>query len=291
LSSAAPSLPVRVSRDKRKVNDWSLVLTAANVEHDVRPVELDWVVLVGDDDLAPALVALEAFDHEQRQAAAGPPPVAEYGRTHAALWYAAALVLFYFWVEYSPAGAVWEDGGRAYAARIRAGELWRVVTALTLHANLVHVLGNAVIGAVFAGALSRAVGPGTALWVMLLSGGLGNLVNALLRGSAHAAVGASTAIFGAFGALAGLQSARRYHSILTRRKAWVPAAAALAMLAMLGAGEDSDVWAHLFGLLAGFGAGIGVANVFRRPPAPRTEHVLVVLGVLAVTACWLLVLW
>lgn len=272
------------------MDDWSLVLTSANVEHDVRPVDRDWVVLVGDDDLAAALVALDAYDHEQRQAAAGPPPTREYGRTYAALWYSLALVLFFFWVEYGPVGDVWEDAGRAYAARIRAGEWWRVITALTLHANFVHVLGNAVIGAVFAGALCRALGPGTALWAMLLSGGLGNLVNALLRSSAHAAVGASTAIFGAFGVLAGLQSAQRYRINSSRRKAWMPAAAALAMLALLGAGEDSDVWAHLFGLVAGFGTGVGVGTAARRAPTPRTEHALVAAGVLAIIACWFLAL-
>lgn len=272
------------------MNDWSLVLTSANIEHDVRPVGSAWILLVGDDDLAAALAALEAYDHEQRQAAGNPPPALEYGRTFAALWYSVALVLFFFWVELGPFTDVWEDAGRSYSARIRAGEWWRVITALTLHANFVHVFGNAVIGAVFAGALCRAVGPGTALWVMLLAGGAGNLVNALLRSSAHAAVGASTAIFGAFGALAGLQAVHRYRFISSRRKAWVPAAAAIAMLALVGAGEDTDVWAHFFGLVAGFGTGIGVATAIRRIPTPKTEHALVALGVLAIAACWLLAL-
>jgi membrane associated rhomboid family serine protease len=283
-----PNLPVRLSREKRKADEWSLVLTSADIEHDVRPEGRDWVVLVGDDDLAAALTALDAYDYEQRQAAESPPPVLEYGRSHAAIGYFAALISFFIWVEYLARTYVWEDAGRAYSTRIRDGEWWRAVTALTLHTDFVHVLGNAVVGGVFGGALCRAIGPGAALWVMLIAGGGGNLINALIRNVPHAAVGASTAVFGAFGALAGLQAMHRYRFISSRRKAWLPAAAALAMLAMLGVGENSDIWAHFLGLLVGFVAGLLVGEVMRRPPTPTTEYPLIAAGLAAVIFCWLL---
>lgn len=286
--TAETHLPVRVAHEKRKADDWSLVLTAADIEHDVRPSGHDWVVLVGDDDLARALAALDSYDHEQRQARIVPPAPIEYGQTFAAFGYVAALLLFYLWVESIGDTFAWESAGRAYAARIVAGEWWRTVTALTLHANLTHVLGNVVFGALFGGALCRAVGPGTALWIMLVAGGGGNLANAYLRGGAHASVGASTAVFGAFGALAGLQSAHRYRFIVGRHRAWVPLGAAAAMLAMVGVGEETDIWAHLLGLIVGFAAGVAVAYVYDRPLPAATERQLAVAGILAVAVCWLL---
>jgi membrane associated rhomboid family serine protease len=277
---------VRVAHDKRKADDWSLVLTAADIEHDVRPAGHDWVVLVGDDDLEGALAALAAYDHEQRLAQIEPPTRLEYGPTFAALVYVAALLLFYGWVEALADTFAWESAGRAYASRIVAGEWWRTVTALTLHANFTHVLGNAVFGAVFGGALCRLVGPGTALWIMLLAGGGGNLLNAYLRGTAHASVGASTAVFGALGALAGLQSAHRYRFLAGKRKAWVPLGAAAAVLAMLGVGEETDIWAHLLGLIVGVAAGGAVVSVYDRPLRPAIEYSLAAAGFVAVALCW-----
>jgi len=283
-----PNLPVRVAREKRKVNDWSLVLTAADIEHDVRPVGSNWVVVVGDEDLEAALETLDTYDQEQRLAQIKPPPPIEYGPTQAALWYMGALVLFYLWVEYGGDTYAWEEAGRAYSVRIRAGEWWRAVTALTLHANFMHAFGNAVVGAIFGGALCRVVGPGTALCLMLLAGGAGNLANAYLRGTTHAAVGASTAVFAAFGALAGLQTVRRYRFIENRKRAWLPLGAAFAMLAMLGVGEDTDIWAHLLGLIGGIVGGIGVADLQRRAPAPAAERVLIAVGAGLIVSCWAL---
>jgi membrane associated rhomboid family serine protease len=282
------NLPVRVARDRRKADDWSLVLTAADIEHDVAPAGRDWVVLVGDDDLARALAALDAYDQEQR-AAFTETAAADYGPTYAGWVASGVLLLFYIWVEYIADANVWHDAGRAYAPRIVRGEWWRAITALTLHANLGHVVSNAVAGAVFGGTLCRVVGPGTGLWVMLLAGGVGNLVNAYLRAGPHAAIGASTAVFAAFGALAGLQSARRYRFVPSRSKAWVPLGAAVAMLAVLGASQETDVWAHLFGLAAGFVAGVAVAYAHRLP-GPTAERALVAAAIAAVAGSWLLAL-
>jgi membrane associated rhomboid family serine protease len=295
--TSEPNLPVRVARERRRADEWSLVLTAADIEHDVAPAGRDWVVLVGDDDLAAALEALDAYDQEQRAAQREPPAPIEYGPTLAGPAYFIALLMFHFWVEYIGDTFAWEDAGRAYAARIVNGEWWRAATALTLHAGLGHVLANTVAGSVFAGVLCRITGPGTALWIMLLAGGAGNLVNAYLRAGPHAAIGASTAVFGALGALAGIEAMRRYrpaapgppvveHPLMRRRKVWIPIGAAVAILAMLGAGAQTDVWAHLFGLVAGFVAGGAAAHLHQRPPSAMIEWPLAAAGVLVVAGCW-----
>jgi membrane associated rhomboid family serine protease len=109
------------------------------------------------------------------------------------------------------------------------------------------------------------VGPGGAL--VLLAGAGGNLANAFLYGSAHVSVGASTAVFGAVGILGSLGMVRRRRRALSRWRAWLPVAAALALLGMLGSsGERVDIWAHLCGLLVGAVLGMVSALVMPRIP-------------------------
>jgi len=146
----------------------------------------------------------------------------------------------------------WFERGGADAGRLLQGEFWRTVTALTLHADLVHVLSNAVGMAVFLGAVSSLLGPGTGCALVLLAGASGNLANALLQPSTHVSIGASTSVFGAIGLLGGLGLARHRRRTLMRRRAWLPMAAAFALVGLLGtAGQRVDLWAHFFGFVCG----------------------------------------
>ena len=95
----------------------------------------------------------------------------------------------------------WFEPGAALSARILAGETYRTVTALTLHAHFAHVFGNAVVAFVLLGAVGQALGPGVAALLTLLAGASGNWATAQWYGPGHASLGASTAIFGALGLL------------------------------------------------------------------------------------------
>ncbi|WP_285905209.1 rhomboid family intramembrane serine protease [Pseudodesulfovibrio pelocollis] len=185
---------------------------------------------------------------------------------------AMALLVLFFWAynrAYPGLGlypALWLELGSADAGRILSGQWWRLFTALTLHGDGAHVLGNAVIGGVFVWLASRRLGAGFAWLLTMLSGGLGNLVNAMVLAAPHNAIGFSTATFGAAGVLAaiapfavggglhglGLSSeplGQRVARVL--RSALVPVAAGLGLLAMLGTGENTDLGAHLFGFASG----------------------------------------
>jgi membrane associated rhomboid family serine protease len=182
---------------------------------------------------------------------------------------------------------IWFERGSADAERILLGELWRTVTALSLHADLPHVLANALFGALFLGAVCGALGAGVGCALVLLSGAGGNLLNALFQSSHHVSVGASTAVFGAVGLLSGLAVARRRRQQSQRRHAWLPIGAGLAILAMLGTtGARTDLWAHLFGLLAGGVLGIPVGFALPRPPRPLVQWILGGAALLAVLYCW-----
>ena len=77
--------------------------------------------------------------------------------------------------------------------------MWRLTTALTLHADLGHIVANSVFGGLF-GLLGRPhLGTGVAWFCIVLGGTLGNALNALARPDEFASIGASTATFAAVG--------------------------------------------------------------------------------------------
>ena len=162
--------------------------------------------------------------------------------------------------------------GNADAFRIvEQHELWRCVTALSLHSDWGHVLANALSGTLFIGFVGRSLGPGLGLLLVLLAGALGNLANAIHHGAFHHSVGASTAVFGALGLLSGLAAARRERGRYRHARFWLPLAAALGILAMLGTGGARvDYGAHLYGMAMGMGLGFLAALGTRKanPEAP-----------------------
>ena len=133
------------------------------------------------------------------------------------------------------------------------GAWWRAVTALTLHADVLHLAGNIVAALVFVSAVGRWLGGGLgALARSWRPATAGNLLTAVRHHTNHDSVGASTATFAALGLIAGLQVARRLRLRTRPGYAWVPIGAGLGMFAMLGVAAGTDYYAHLFGL--GFGS-------------------------------------
>jgi len=185
----------------------------------------------------------------------------------------------------------WYALGNADAGRILTGEWWRLVTALTLHSGGVHLAGNIVVGGIFINRLCRDLGTGLGWGLVLLSGILGNLANALVQPSNHHSIGASTAVFGAVGLLAAVNMMRyRFH---LRRRWPLPVAAALGLLALLGAGgENTDIGAHLFGFCFGSGLGMltGVIIDKKGRLSPKANRVLVATACGFLLCCWWLAL-
>jgi membrane associated rhomboid family serine protease len=179
---------------------------------------------------------------------------------------------------------VWFERGSADAARLMAGEWWRAITALTLHADVPHLIGNALATVILVTAVCWNLGPGVGLWLVLLAGAGGNALTAIAHRTDHVSVGASTATFGAIGILAALRIAGRTGS--GRRKWWVVLAAGLALLALLGTGPHADILAHLFGFLVGGGLGLIAALGLRRPVPALVQWLLVVAFAAVLVLAW-----
>jgi membrane associated rhomboid family serine protease len=160
------------------------------------------------------------------------------------------------------AQVVWFAKGSAEASRILAGEWWRCATALTLHADLAHALGNAASGWLLLEAVARRIGPGRTALLALLAGVGGNALTALVVRGHFDSIGASTAVFGVLGAATMLQA------FLRVRRGWLVVSAGLALLGTLGTGEHADLFGHLFGFSVGAALGV-LAVPFARSPKSR----------------------
>ncbi|HYA27221.1 MAG TPA: rhomboid family intramembrane serine protease [Acidobacteriota bacterium] len=278
---------LRVTGDPHLAEEWELVLLAQGLSPSLRRSPDGVVLSVPQEEVDRALASLSAYERENPGKPAARVESMDSANLVAGVAVGLMLLIFFpITVQWLPALS-WFARGGADAERILHGELWRSVTALTLHADVAHALSNAIAAALFLSAVSSMVGAGLGGALVLLAGAGGNLANALLHGSPHIAVGASTAVFGAVGLLAGLGMTRRRRSALSRWRAWLPVAAALALLGMLGSGgQRVDIWAHLFGLLVGAVLGILVAVVAPRPPGSCIQWACGAAAFAAIIYCW-----
>lgn len=288
MDASPPPVALRTTRRRAQADEWALVLAAEGVDALVTGSPEGFVLAVPAAECERAERALASFARENVRPPPPPAPPAIDPRAERHAFALACSLLVVFAVT-GPGGGPFGDRLEASAQAIRDGAVWRSITALLLHADAAHVLGNAIAGALFLGAVFRAFGFGVGSTLALASGGLGNLINALLRHPDHATIGASTAVFGALGIAAGHALVRR-RAALRGRPPWLPLGAAFALLAFLGtAGERVDLWAHAFGLVAGIVLGGAAACVPLAWLASRTLQWTAGAATLAAiaAACWM----
>jgi len=280
---------LRTTSSTTQAGDWALVLAAAGIRYRLDEGEAGFSLAVEPADLDAAEAALVAFDAEGLPEAA--PPAPDVGASVLGPLAAIGFCAMFLVTGTREGGSRWFDAGAASAQQIAAGQWWRAVTALTLHADLLHLAGNVVAALIFVSAAGRWLGGGLAAVLILASATAANLLTAAVHRTAFVSVGSSTAIFAALGLVAGLQVVRRLRA--RRGYAWVPLGAGLALYAMLGVGEGADRYAHLFGLGIGALVGLGVARAQARAPRMLSAGFQALLGAVAlalVTSCWALAL-
>lgn len=256
-TASAVLLPLAsVGRDE--VELCSLVLLAVNISHRVVKGQDGWWLELAPADLELASDNLAAFAEENRN---WPPPAREVeiealdpNKGWGLFALLAGLMAFHGVTGPWDANNQWFEQGAVVSRQVlTGGELWRVITALTLHADVSHLLGNVALGGLVLSYLASQTGIG-AVWLLALTTGAGgNYLNALYHGGSHRSVGFSTAVFGVIGCLCGLRllGAKAARSIL------LPLGAGAGMLAMLGTeGEKTDVGAHIWGLGVGVMLGL-----------------------------------
>lgn len=274
---------------RKKAREWDLVLQAMGIPHRFENTEEGVKIRVAPSRRREASRQIKLYEQEL----SGSERYTDYPRAVTALVPSLAvflaIYLFHFFISVIYPDIPFRDAGAADSAVILSGEWWRLITALTLHADLGHVLSNLILLAVIGGALGGLLGPGWAYLLVLVSGMGGNILNALVHQSAYSSIGASTAVFGAAGILGAMQVSPRYRHL--PGGALGPFAAAAGLLAFLGMGEHTDIGGHVFGFLSGTVLGLLAGFVL---PAMRKNTLFQVLaGIAAVTsilAAWFLAL-
>jgi membrane associated rhomboid family serine protease len=277
--------------DLRVAQEFGLVLDARGIPYELTHERPRWRVNVPPEWAAAAARELMSYAAENAKPRGGEVELEDFGAGWVgAAGYALVIVVVSILATRQIGAVDWYTLGRADALAIKGGEWWRAVTALTLHADYEHLLGNAVFGCFFGYFVGRHVGDGRAWALILGAGACGNLLNAAVHTTGHLSVGASTAVFAALGLLAALAWHHGYLRYTPWRKRFAPIFAGIALLAYTGtAGENTDLGAHLFGFLSGLGCGL----VWRRRPAKTTRFAQFAYasGALAVlTVCWALAL-
>ena len=250
---------------RQQAEQWSLVLRAADIPSTIEFERHSWVIKVSLVHEKEALREIAAYMEENSdwppdrpKKKIQPPALTKYQPPTILMM--GALAILYVITGPWDAGSDWFSQGAVSGKQIlEHGQWYRLVTGLTLHADVVHLVGNVLIGGILVHFLCRLLGHGLGWFLILASGTIGNFVNILLHGNPHNSVGFSTAIFGTIGILSGYQAVSKKSAAL--KEILLPLAAGAGLLALLGTGgQRTDLGAHFFGLLTG--AVLGALLVF-----------------------------
>jgi membrane associated rhomboid family serine protease len=271
-----------------RANELALVLIARDVPFQRRAGADGWELWVPLTKAPEAAAELTLYRHENAREI-GSRPLAEIGdgRFGVAAYLATLLAAFValhgdlFYLD-------WLGSGRLEAGAVLAGEWWRAVTALTLHIELAHLLGNLAFGSFFGYFVGRYLGTGVGWLAVVLAASMANVLNAWVEPPTHRSIGASTAVFAMLGMLAAYTWRRGFLRHTPWRARIAPIVAGLGLLAFTGtAGENTDLGAHLFGFVVGICAGLALARASASwLCSARVQHVAAALAVALVLMAW-----
>ncbi|HMA12926.1 MAG TPA: rhomboid family intramembrane serine protease [Steroidobacteraceae bacterium] len=267
----------------------AFVLTAVLIDNEIIEEPGGFALCVSQRQAAHAAYHLHQYDEERRRPRPRLPALVQFPHAwRGAVAYCVVVML----VALAAASHVFArdlfDVGAVRGGMLPAGQWWRAFTALTLHWDLEHLLGNLGGGALFGYFAARQLGNGRAWLLVLLAAGAANLIEVTLVAGNFISAGASTAVFATVGLLAA-------HTWRTRRgfglPGWrqaAPLIGGLLLLAWLGTeGEHTDVLSHGLGFGCGALTGIAAAS---RPGTRLLERISQPASAIVVLA-WLSLCW
>lgn len=290
---------------RRLAWEWGLVFEARNLPYRFEHGFSGYRFFAPADRVETMVGEIVAYERENVEIPRPAPPMEE--NTAVTIGILLMLALFHgisrnnwrlFGFDAARSPIPWMQSGVCDCFDVEIGNAWwRTVTALTLHADVAHLLGNLGFGGIVMVLLCRELGSGAGWLAALLSGMAGNALNCALQGAEHASLGASTAVFGAIATLCTLRAVRDH--TLDRRGLMAPLAAGVMLLGFLGIGGDTpfqraptDVGAHLFGFLSGIPIGALAGWLVRRhgPPHGRLSLFFGAIATGILILAWILAL-
>ncbi len=280
------------SPNRRDLRDRALVLESLGIPYEIVADDESAAIIVPAEHSARASDQLHRFEAENLAAPIRRrAPYAYQNPLPGVVVYAVVMAGIAWLAGESALGRDWLAAGRVDGVLVRAGEWWRTVTALTLHADLKHLAGNLVFGILFGLFAGRLLGSGCAWLCIVLTGSLGNLLNTLLLESSHRAIGASTAVFAALGLVAGFVWRGRLMAQDRWSLRYGPVVGGLALLMYTGTGDaNTDIGAHLMGFTTGFAGGMLLPRFVVRLRPAAAQISCGGAALLLVAAAWTLAL-
>ena len=289
-----PSFVEDVYRSARKeCLEHALALEAAGINYAIQERPDGYAIVVATQDAAKARSEIEAYAQENPAELFATPYVPPRANGWAGVvGYTAVLALITILQHHGIFARDWRGAGRLNAGLIRQGEMWRTVTALSLHLDLVHLVGNIAIGGLVGLFAGQLLGSGLAWISILLAGAFGNLLSASFRPASYAAIGASTAVFAALGILAAYEWVRRRQTRASMFVRYAPIVGGVVLLSYLGTGcERTDVLSHIAGFSSGLLLGAIYAKLGSRIMFGSGVQFLLGIGAVAILSlAWILAL-
>ncbi len=176
------------------------------------------------------------------------------------------LCLFYdfsiwnFFVPSDDALITWGQYNKALFERI---EIYRLMTALFVHANILHLASNLLFLTIFGLRFEELRNSKKEFFLIYFCSGIVGNILTLSMGSEYVSVGASGAIFGIFGA--NLMILRKNYRQQVKSALFV----ALIFFSMT-ISVDTNILAHAGGLVTGLIMGYYINEIFRTTPPIKT---------------------
>lgn len=164
------------------------------------------------------------------------------------------------------------------------GQWWRLFTAQFLHIGWLHIASNAVMIYYLGQFLEPLLGHWRFLGIYLLSGIGGNLLSFGLGSDVTVSAGASTSLFGLFGAVIAMYLANRQVPQMTYLGKQAIALAVINIVLDLFA-SDIDILGHVGGLVAGFLLAIIFGSQYLRKYHNKIRVLAVVVLIIYVVFC------
>jgi membrane associated rhomboid family serine protease len=281
--------------------EFSLVLLARLVEHEIVPDGAYWALLVPGHELRRAHEELGRYSLERQVRR----PVSKYRRpAPGAIYGAAAYTVSLLFIAYCAGirlfNSDWLTLGGLDSAEVVHHQWWRAVTALTLHTGPGHLLSNLAYGLLAGIAAARLIGPGVAWAAGLSAAVLANVIEMAVSPVWHRAIGASTLVFALLGLITGLAVADTEKSRERSFRRWTPVAAGVALLALTGGGgvdlekgapqTDVDILGHLLGFACGVGTGFLMQKAHLRSESARVQILAGAAALATIAVAWALAL-
>ncbi|MBU1169678.1 MAG: rhomboid family intramembrane serine protease [Proteobacteria bacterium] len=278
---------LRHGLSEENAHTFALVLASQAIDFSLEHKEEGFDLLIREEDHERAMILIDLFLEENREPVSTPTPFADrFHKTYSGLFAAVLIFAIHAQLPVGPHRQSIIAHYGADAAEILHGDIYRLVTALFLHGDDIHLAGNMAGLILFGTSVASITGPGLGWFMVLLTGILGNGMNALFFKSHHLSIGASTAIFGAVGILASYRSIQIFSQKGVHSSTLLPLGAGLALLGLLGASAHADLTAHLFGYFSGLLCGAIYARRIKHNPREWIQVLFLFLSAILIALSW-----